>query len=271
MYHQYDVLPNNLFLFFHNIEMINETTPILNTVAKGKRPQRNLNQTEIILDDASDSTHASECDSHAEPHFGSAEVIRDVIIGLSDGLTVPFALAAGLATLDNSRLVLTAGVAEVVAGSISMALGGYLAGLSEIEHYDAERKRELWEVDFCPAKEEREIVEIFEPYGITEDALQPLLGHLKENKETWVDFMMKFELNLERPESNRTWISALTIGISYFLGGVLPLALFVFGYVKSVLLGNSKPLVGAIQMMIVGSLAAGAAYGVAQLIPQDHF
>jgi VIT1/CCC1 family predicted Fe2+/Mn2+ transporter len=249
------------------------------------QPVTDISDTAVNVDDT------SSIDSHAEPHFGSAEVVRDVIIGLSDGLTVPFALAAGLATLDSSRLVLTAGIAEVVAGSISMALGGYLAGLSEIEHYDNERKREAWEVEYLPEREEEEIVEIFEPYGISEHALQPLIRHLKANKETWVDFMMKFELNLERPEPNRSWISALTIGVSYFLGGVIPLtpyalfplakdaltvsagvtifALFIFGYVKSRMLGNARPFVGAIQMMLVGSLAAACAYGVAQFIPQD--
>ncbi|KAJ3252061.1 hypothetical protein HK103_001863 [Boothiomyces macroporosus] len=227
----------------------------------------------------------SVCNSHAEPHFGSAEVVRDIIVGLSDGLTVPFALAAGLATLDSSRIVLTAGVAEVVAGSISMALGGFLAGLSEIEHYDSERKRELMEVDQMPEKETQEIYEIFEPYGISSDHLEPLLEKLHSDKEVWVDFMMKFELGLEKPE-----ISALTIGASYFCGGVVPLVpyaliehartallvsaivtiatLFIFGYVKSILLGNKRPFVGALQMMFIGALAAGAAFGIANLLPK---
>lgn len=226
--------------------------------------------------------------SHNEPHFGNAEIIRDCIVGLSDGLTVPFALAAGLASLNNSRLVIIAGAAEVVAGSISMALGGFLAGLSEIEHYDSERKREIWEVDNLPNREEAETYEIFEPYGIGRKELEPLIKKFRQDKETWVDFMMKFELNLERPEASRSWISALTIGISYFCGGLVPLipyvfitaastalivsavitiiALFVFGYVKSKLLGNTKPLIGAIQMTIVGALAAGAAYGIARAI-----
>jgi vacuolar iron transporter family protein len=245
-----------------------------------------ISETSVNVDDS------SSVDSHAEPHFGSAEVVRDVIIGISDGLTVPFALAAGLSTLQSSRLVLTAGIAEVIAGSVSMALGGYLAGVSELEHYDNERKREQWEIEYLPHREEREIIEIFEPFKISEQALQPLIRHLKANKETWVDFMMKFELNLERPEPNRSWISALTIGTSYFLGGIIPLtpygffpvakdallfsvivtviSLFIFGYVKSKLLGAARPFVGAIQMMLVGSLAAAAAYGVAQLIPQEH-
>lgn len=171
-----------------------------------------------------------------------------------------------------------------------MALGGYLAGVSEIEHYDSERKREQWEVVHVPHKEEAEISEIFEPYGLTAQQIEPILEHLKKNPELWVDFMMKFELNLERPEANRSWISAITIGVSYLLGGIIPLlpyvfiakafdalmvsaavtvlALFIFGYVKSRLLGTSSPLFGALQMAIIGSVAAGAAYGVAQLIPQ---
>ena len=139
------------------------------------------------------------------------------MIGLSDGLTVPFALAAGLATLDNSKLVVTAGLAEVVAGAISMGLGGYMAGLSELEHYDSERLREMHEVETVPEREEEEIVEIFEPYGLLKSDLQPMLNVLKADKEAWVDFMMKFELSLERPSKWRTWISALTIGLSYLV------------------------------------------------------
>ncbi|KAJ3196595.1 hypothetical protein HK101_008387 [Irineochytrium annulatum] len=149
--------------------------------------------------------------------------MRDIIIGLSDGLTVPFALAAGLASLNSSKLVITAGMAEIVAGSISMGLGGYLAGNSELEHYDAERKRELLEVATLPKKEEREIVELFEPYGMSRKDVEPLLLRLKSNPELWVDFMMRFELALDRPDKKRSYISALTIGISYFLGGLVPL------------------------------------------------
>jgi VIT1/CCC1 family predicted Fe2+/Mn2+ transporter len=233
---------------------------------------------------------AESVGSHDEPHFGNADIVRDIIIGLSDGLTVPFALAAGLSTLESSRIVLTAGIAEVVAGSISMALGGYLAGLSEIEHYDSERKREQWEIIHLPHREEQEIVEIFEPYGLPKQSLEPLMDHLRRNTEIWVDFMMKFELNLERPEPSRSYISALTIGSSYFLGGVVPLfpyaifanantalmvsaittvcALFIFGFVKARLLGQGKPFLSAIQMAFIGSVAAASAYGVAQLIPQ---
>lgn len=129
-------------------------------------------------------------DNHVEPHFESSEIIRDVVIGLSDGLTVPFALAAGLAALDNSRLVVTAGMAEIAAGAISMGMGGYLAGHLEIEHYDAERARELYEVETVPEREEEEIVEIFEPFGLSKKDLIPLLTALKQDPEKWVDFMM---------------------------------------------------------------------------------
>ncbi|KAJ3268060.1 hypothetical protein HDV01_003501 [Terramyces sp. JEL0728] len=252
---------------------------------QGSSTDLHEDQVQLLISD-----RASVCPSHAEPHFGSAEVIRDVIVGLSDGLTVPFALAAGLATLDSSRIVLTAGVAEVVAGSISMALGGFLAGLSEIEHYDSERKRELLEVEEMPDKETQEIYDIFHPYGINDEQLEPLLNRLHSDKEVWVDFMMKFELGLERPDPNRSWISALTIGASYFCGGVVPLvpyaliphsrtalsvsaivtiiALFIFGYIKSILLGNRRPFVGAFQMMFIGALAAGAAFGIANLLPK---
>lgn len=239
--------------------------------------------TSIVQVESEEKEKTPSLDSHMEYHFASAEVIRDVIVGLSDGLTVPFALSAGLVSLNNSRLVLTAGAAEIVAGSISMALGGYLAGLSEIEHYDAERKRELWEVMNMPQREEDEIIEIFEPYGIGKSELAPMLDRFKQNRETWVDFMMKFELNMERPAANRSWISALTIGSSYFCGGLVPLipyailvnpqqalavsagvtvlALFIFGYVKSKLLGSTHPFIGALQMMFIGAAAAGAAYG----------
>jgi hypothetical protein len=136
------------------------------------------------------SSRTSICESHNEPHFASAEIIRDIIIGLSDGLTVPFALAAGLATLNDTRLVVTAGAAEVVAGSLSMALGGYLAGLSEIEHYDSERKRELWEIEHVPEREESETYEIFEPYGIHKEELEPLMNSFRQNKESWVRILL---------------------------------------------------------------------------------
>ncbi|KAI8618007.1 VIT family-domain-containing protein [Chytriomyces sp. MP71] len=236
------------------------------------------------------SDDTSSADLHLEPHFAGAEVVRDVVVGLSDGLTVPFALTAGLASLGDSRFVVLAGMAEIVAGCISMGLGGYLAGRSEIEHYDAEEAREWDEVRNVPEREEEEIMEIFEPYGLTESDLQPLLTKLKANPHEWVEFMMKYELNLEKPDKSRLWISALTIGGSYFMGGLVPLfpymvipnantafyvsigstlaVLFVFGFVKAKLLGVNRAWMSALEMMIVGAVASGAAYGIAKAMPQ---
>ena len=205
-------------------------------------------------------------------------------------MTVPFALAAGLATLNNSQLVVAAGVAELVAGSISMGLGGFLSGYSDLEHYDAERKREKDEVERIPQMEEEECYELLLPYGVRRESARPVINDLMKNKELWVDFMMRFELNLEKPTMSHAWRSAFTIGISYFIGGALPLlpyinsndtrisliysamvtisALFLFGYWKSKVMGVSSCLKSAIQMAFVGSLAAGSSFGVSVLINQ---
>ncbi|KAI9333667.1 VIT family-domain-containing protein [Obelidium mucronatum] len=231
-------------------------------------------------------------DSHDEPHFEGAEIIRDVVVGLSDGLTVPFALTAGLASLGNSRFVVLAGMAEIVAGAISMGLGGYLAGKSEIEHYESEYAREQKEVIELPEREEEEIIELFEPYELDRTALQPLLDVLKANPDKWVEFMMKYELNLEKPDPSRVWVSALTIGGSYFMGGLVPLipymiiedsytalyysivstllVLLVFGFVKGKLVGVNSPVRSALEMMIVGAAASGAAFWIAKAMPQPE-
>ncbi|KAJ3414119.1 hypothetical protein HDV05_007063 [Chytridiales sp. JEL 0842] len=211
---------------------------------------------------------------------------------MSDGLTVPFALAAGLASLNNSQIVVTACMAEIVAGAIAMGLGGYLAGKSEIEHYDSEREREYHEIITVPEREEQEIVDIFEPYGLTRETVEPLLDILRKDHDKWVDFMMKFELSMERPDDRRSWISAATIGSSYFVGGLVPLVpymviqkaqtaflvsivttlfvLFLFGYAKAILLGVEKPVTSAFQMLIIGAAASGLAYGVAKAMPSPH-
>ncbi|KAI8996893.1 Ccc1 family [Pilobolus umbonatus] len=229
---------------------------------------------------------------HLEEHFESADVVRDAIIGLSDGLTVPFALAAGLASLGDSKIVIYGGAAELVSGSISMGLGGYLAAKSEMEHYDTERIREEMEVEDCPDDEEEEIVEILAPYGLDREAAQPLINKLKSDPQKFVDFMMKFELNLEKPDPRRSWISALTIGASYFVGGLIPLlpyifvdnahqallisvavtfvTLLIFGYIKSRLVNPRGAVWGAIQTLFIGAIAAGASYGIVYLLPQDE-
>jgi VIT1/CCC1 family predicted Fe2+/Mn2+ transporter len=225
---------------------------------------------------------------HQEEHLKSSDFITDMVIGMSDGLTVPFALAAGLsgAVSDNS-IILTAGIAEIVAGCIAMGLGGYLAGKTEIEHYQSELSREYTEVDTVPEKEMEEVKEIFAEYGLSTQAQELIATELAKDKTKWVNFMMKFELGLEAPNPARARNSALTIGASYFVGGLLPLSaylftntpeqgligstiltvicLFVFGYFKSKVTGQ-PPVKGALKVTLIGLLAAAAAFGIAKLV-----
>jgi len=225
--------------------------------------------------------------THEEKHFTGSEIVRDVVIGMSDGLTVPFALAAGLSgAVDSNGIIITAGIAEIIAGSIAMGLGGYLAGKTEVEHYDAELKREYFEVDAFPEKEKQEVRDVFQEFGISKKIQDEVADDLATDKKRWVDFMMKFELGLEKPSLNRARQSALTIGISYIVGGFVPLlayfftdvpetglvyscgitliCLFIFGYFKSRLIGQ-HPLKGGLRIMAIGALAAGAAFFVARL------
>ena len=222
-----------------------------------------------------------------EKHLQSSDFLRDVVIGMADGLTVPFALAAGLSgAVSNTSIITTAGIAEIVAGSIAMGLGGYLAGQTEVEHYDAELKREYEEVERLPETEKEEVKEIFATYGLDENAQNIVVEALSKDKDKWVDFMMKFELGLEKPDINRARNSGLTIGISYIVGGIIPLSpyffnkdalvalnysvivtlitLFVFGYFKSKVT-EQNPIKGAFKVMFIGALAAGAAFYVAKL------
>ncbi|PVU96710.1 hypothetical protein BB559_002278 [Furculomyces boomerangus] len=226
-------------------------------------------------------------DSHEETHMLNTEVLRDAIIGLADGLTVPFALAAGLSSLADTKLVVLAGFAELIAGSISMGLGGYLATKSEMEHFEAEREREFYEVMHYPEAEEQEIVEIFEPYGITHKEMKPILDKLKLNPALYVDFMMKFELSLEKPNQYRSITSAATIGSAYFVGGVIPLlpyvfsestttgliyssmltliALFFFGIARARVIGLRGVYKSAFHTMMIGTVAAAASYLMVKL------
>jgi vacuolar iron transporter family protein len=223
-----------------------------------------------------------------EQHFKSSEKVRDFVIGMSDGLTVPFALAAGLSgAVDSTSIVITAGLAEIAAGSIAMGLGGYLAGRTEIEHYDAEERREYEEIESLHEVEIRETKEIFAQYGIDDESQEKIARQMAKNPKQWVDFMMRFELGLERPDKNRALESALVIGVSYVIGGLIPLSayfftgssregliyssiitficLIVFGLIKSKLTG--QPLFkGAMRVAVVGALAAGAAFALARLI-----
>jgi vacuolar iron transporter family protein len=223
-----------------------------------------------------------------EEHFESSEKVRDFVIGMSDGLTVPFALAAGLSGAVNSTdIVITAGLAEIAAGSIAMGLGGYLAGRTEIEHYEAEEKREYDEIVHKHEIEIAETKEIFAQYGISEDLQEKIAREMAKKPKEWVDFMMRFELGLERPDKNRAHTSAFIIAISYIIGGLIPLSayffsdsaqqgliyssiitlicLVVFGLVKSKLTG--QPLLkGALRVTLIGAAAAAAAFAIAKLI-----
>src|SRR5215831_7293101 len=166
--------------------------------------------------------------SHVEQHFTAGETVRDIVIGMSDGLTVPFALAAGLsgATVA-TRVIVTAGLAEIAAGSISMGLGGYLAARSDAEHYESERKREEEETVTKPQAEMREVKDVFLTYGLTDAEADPIVKALAARREAWVDFMMRFELGLEKPEPRRALVSALTIAAAYIVGGFIPLSPYI--------------------------------------------
>jgi VIT1/CCC1 family predicted Fe2+/Mn2+ transporter len=227
-------------------------------------------------------------ETYQEQHLKSSEFITDMVIGMSDGLTVPFALAAGLSgAVDSNSIVITAGIAEIVAGCIAMGLGGYLAGKTEQEHYESELKREYFEVDNHHQKEINEVKEIFADYGINEAGQTLIANQLAQNKDKWVDFMMKFELGIERPHPNRARNSALTIGSAYIVGGFLPLSayfftatpkeglilsaiittlcLFIFGYFKAKVTGQPK-FKGALKVTAIGLVAAAAAFGIAKLV-----
>lgn len=225
---------------------------------------------------------------HIERHFQAPAVVRDVVIGMADGLTVPFALAAGLSgTGQGTNIVVIAGLAEIAAGSIAMGLGGYLAGKTDIDHYRSELAREYRECEETPEEEVAEVERVFRQYGVPENRLEPVVNGVTGDPRRWVDFMMKFELGLEEPDPRRARSSALAIGLSYIAGGLVPLApymaleslsdalaisvamtlaaLFVFGWFKGRFTGV-PPLRGGLQTLLMGGLASGAAYGIARLI-----
>jgi VIT1/CCC1 family predicted Fe2+/Mn2+ transporter len=229
---------------------------------------------------------ANKLNPHNEEHLGSSVFITDIVIGMSDGLTVPFALAAGLSgAVQNNAVVITAGIAEIVAGSIAMGLGGYLAGKTAIEHFQSELAREHKEVELLPEKEKEEVKLVFAQYGLNEQTQGIIADELAKDKDKWVDFMMKYELGLEKPDANRARNSAATIGISYIVGGLIPLTayfftatpteglmisalltvicLFIFGYFKSKVTGQ-PPVAGAIKVTMIGIAAAAAAFLVAK-------
>ncbi|HET6385613.1 MAG TPA: VIT1/CCC1 transporter family protein [Armatimonadota bacterium] len=225
---------------------------------------------------------------HVEKHFTSTETVRDIVIGMSDGLTVPFALAAGLTgAVSSSRIVVTAGLAEIVAGSIAMGLGGYLAARGDAEHYTSERHREEREIEAVPDLEAKEVAEILETYGLTGDESRAVVAGLQKRPEAWIEFMMRFELGLEKPAPQRALISAATIAGAYIAGGFIPLApyffmpvalaavkwsvlatliaLLVFGYAKGRATGTNA-IRGALQTVFIGGLAAAFAFIIARAV-----
>lgn len=225
---------------------------------------------------------------HHESHFTASETVRDIVIGMADGLTVPFALAAGLAgTIKNTNIIVTAGIAEITAGAIAMGLGGYLAAKSEAEHYASEKRREETEIIEKTEIEEREVADIFESYGLSPEQSHPMVRALKQRPDKWVNFMMRFELGLEEPHPKRAVASARNIALAYVAGGFIPLApyifmtrihtafyasaavtllaLAVFGYVKGHFTGTVKSR-SAWQTTLIGGLAAAAAFLIAKAI-----
>ena len=225
---------------------------------------------------------------HTERHFTAGEVVRDIVIGMSDGLTVPFALAAGLSgAVATSNIIITAGFAEIAAGSIAMGLGGYLAAKSDAEHYYSEREREKREVIEIPEEEMAEVAAVFRDYGLSEAEITPIVEGLSRRPRAWVDFMMRYELGLERPDPRRALTSALTIAGAYIAGGLIPLspylligtartalifsifvtlvALLIFGFVKGRYTG-ARPVRSAVQTVLIGGLAAAVAFAIARAI-----
>ena len=220
----------------------------------------------------------------------NGDILRDIIIGFSDGLTVPFSLTAGLSSLGSTKLVIMGGLAELFSGMISMGLGAYLAAVTERDHYQSAERRERWEIMNMPGEEQEEIFQIMGRYCISREAAAPMVKELCRDRESWVKFMMDFELKMGEPDVSRAWISGVTMGLSYFVGGLVPMipyfvmelareALFVsvgitfvvllgFGYVKSyvTIRTHRAGVWGAVQTLVIGLLAAGTSYGIVRTL-----
>lgn len=236
--------------------------------------------------DVHNGSVAPNAQTELEPHSSNSELVRDAIIGLADGLTVPFALTAGLSSVGSTHLVILGGLAELFAGSISMGLGAYLAALTDTKHYEVEFARETRQIANSADLEDEEMYGLFAEYGLGREVVEPLARQLRGDPEAWVKFMMDFELKLERPKTSRGWISALVMGISYFVGGLIPMipyfavhsvnkalfisigvtcvVLLIFGYCKAIATGTTKraALYGAVETLGIGALAAGVSYGI---------
>jgi VIT1/CCC1 family predicted Fe2+/Mn2+ transporter len=225
---------------------------------------------------------------HHEKHFTSGNFVRDVVIGMADGLTVPFALAAGLSgAVSNTHLIVVGGMAEIAAGSIAMGLGGYLAARGDAEHYEQEKAREYREIKEIPEEEKAEVSRVFREYGLPAPESTRVAEALSHHPDAWVDFMMRFELGLEAPDPKRALTSAGTIAGAYVAGGLIPLspyvvlssatkglmvsaivtlaALGVFGFIKGRFTG-APAMRSALQTVVIGGVAATAAFLLAKLI-----
>jgi VIT1/CCC1 family predicted Fe2+/Mn2+ transporter len=225
---------------------------------------------------------------HIEKHFLASALVRDIVIGMADGLTVPFALAAGLAgAVSSTAIIITAGLAEVAAGALAMGLGGYLAARTDLEHYRSELQREKSEIKEVPETERAEVRQILRKQGLDPALAEKVTVALTRDPERWIHFMMRFELGLEEPVPGRELKSALTIGSAYVVGGLIPLlpyfflaeisqalplsialtlaALLIFGGIKGQMTGVT-PLRSAVQTALIGSLAAAAAFAIARLV-----
>jgi len=231
----------------------------------------------------------NETHLHLEEHLQSSDLLTDIVIGMSDGLTVPFALAAGLsgAVQGNVNLIWIAGIAEIAAGSIAMGLGGFLAGKTEQDHYASELKNEYWELVHKREVEIEEVRKVFLAWGLSASTAEEATQEIIKDEKRWVEFMMKHELGLTEPDPKRARRSAFNIGFSYIVGGLIPLTpyffvdsameglklsamitlvcLFIFGFFKSKMTGVS-PWVGGLKVMMIGALAAGTAFIIAKLI-----
>jgi vacuolar iron transporter family protein len=224
---------------------------------------------------------------HEEKNRRSSAFLTDIVIGMSDGLTVPFALAAGLSgAVASHTIIVVAGIAAIAAGSIAMGLGGYLAGKTDMDHYHTELKSEYDEVEKIPGMEKEEVKTFFANIGLSQEMQDKASEEISKDKKQWVDLMMKYELVLDKPDPKRATKSALNIGLSYAVGGLVPLSpyfftdmplealkmsavlslicLFVFGFFKSGITGVNRWW-GAIRVTLTGALAAGGAFGVAKL------
>jgi len=235
----------------------------------------------------------SDMHLHLEEHLQSSDMLSDIVIGMSDGLTVPFALAAGLsgAVSGNVSLIWIAGIAEISAGSIAMGLGGYLAGKTEQDHYNSELKKEYWELEHKREVEIHEVRKVFLDWGLSDTVAEEATQEIIKDDSRWVDFMMKHELGLEKPDPKRARKSAFNIGASYVVGGLIPLmpyffvddalkgleisamitlvCLFIFGFFKSKMTGVN-PWIGGLKVTLIGAVAAAAAFGIARAIEGGH-